>query len=158
MRASESDPVWQILRQYRNGQIVTSTYALMGEFKGVWNDRVLYFPAAIPDPNNPLDGDTVISGSLQTAGLTIGGRATTVSINSTTWTALPPSALENRNAVCIQNYSGKLVKLNYSNLVSGFNGIILPDSAERYYDISDTIFIYAKCDSGTAELIIEEIS
>jgi hypothetical protein len=101
---------------------------------------------------------TSVEGTIQTSGLTIGGRVSTVSINDTTWTALPAVALANRNAVAIQNYSGQTVKLNYNNTVSGFDGVILQDSNERYYDISDTILLYAKCSSGTVSIVVEEIA
>jgi hypothetical protein len=101
---------------------------------------------------------TSVEGTIQTSGLTIGGRVTTVSINDTNWTALPAVALANRNAVAIQNYSGQTVKLNYNNTVSGFDGVILQDSNERYYDISDTILLYAKCSSGSVSIVVEEIA
>jgi hypothetical protein len=101
---------------------------------------------------------TSVEGTIQTSGLTIGGRVSTVTINDATWTALPAVALANRNAVAIQNYSGQTVKLNYSNSVAGFNGVILLDGNERYYDISQSIAIYAKCENATAELVVEEIA
>ena len=101
---------------------------------------------------------TSVEGSIKTSGLTIGGRVSTVSINDTTWTALPVTPLANRNAVAIQNYTGQTVKLNYNNTTVGFEGVILQDSNERYYDISQTILIYAKCASGTVSIVVEEIA
>jgi hypothetical protein len=60
MRALDTDPVWQIRLEYRLGDITSSTYALMGEFKGKWSDRTTYFTAPIPDPLSPLDEISVL--------------------------------------------------------------------------------------------------
>jgi hypothetical protein len=98
------------------------------------------------------------SGSFSVSGLKVAGKVTEVTINDTTWTALPAAALANRNALAIQNYSGQLVKINYSNSVSGFVGAHLPDGQERFYDITDAIVQYAKCESGTATIVVEELS
>jgi hypothetical protein len=98
------------------------------------------------------------SGSFSVSGLKNGGRVTEVTINSSSWTALPPTALSNRNAMSIQNYSGVDVKLNYDNATVGYVGAILQDGNERFYDISDAIVIYAKASSGTPTLIVEELS
>lgn len=99
------------------------------------------------------------SGSFSVTGLKVGGVHTVVSINSSSWTALPATALANRNAIAIQNESDTLVKINFSNSVSGFEGMaILPNGGERQYDIQDNIFIYGKCQSGTVSLNVEEIA
>lgn len=159
MRATESDPVWQILRQYRNGDIITSTYALMGEFKCKWSDRQTYFSAAIPDPDNPLDGNIAVTGTFTPSGLRIAGRVTEVLLSTTEWTALPPGGpLDNRNAINIQNYSGDEIRLNYDPTVVGFKGIILNDQSERNLDIKDTIQLYAKAKTGGSIIIVDEIS
>jgi hypothetical protein len=159
MRASDSDPVWQILRQYRNGDIITSTYALMGEFKCKWTERTTFFPAAIPDPDNPLDGNIAVTGTFTPSGLRIAGKVSEVLLSTTSWTALPPSgALSNRNAINIQNYSGDEIKLNFDPLEPGYVGIYLNDQSERNYDIKDSIQIYAKAKTGGAVITIEEIS
>lgn len=99
-------------------------------------------------------GDAVFKPS----GLTIGGKITLTTIDNTDWYALPSTALENRNAICIQNRSGQEIKINYDNTVVGYTGIAIPDKGERYYDISDSILIYAKSISGTAIVTIEEIA
>lgn len=56
MRAADSDSVWQILREYRVGDITTSTYASMGSFTCRWDERTTYFTAATPDASYPLEG------------------------------------------------------------------------------------------------------
>lgn len=98
------------------------------------------------------------SGSFTVSGLKISGKVTEVVINSTTWTALPATPLAARNALAIQNFSGQLIKLNYSNSVVGLVGTIVPDERERFYDISDSIVIYAKCTSGTCTIVVEELA
>jgi hypothetical protein len=101
----------------------------------------------------PTDGLPVYPSGLRNA-----GRITAVTLNSTDWTALPPSPLVARNALAVQNYTGQPVKLNYSASIPGFLGIIIPDQSERQYDITDTIIVYGKCESGSAVVIVEEIS
>lgn len=92
------------------------------------------------------------------SGLIVGGVITEVSLNSSSWTALPSSALSGRNALSIQNRSGTEIKINYDNSVVGYVGIVIPDGGERFYDISDSIVIYAKSSSGTPTVVIEEIA
>jgi len=108
------------------------------------------------------DGETVVrttaTGEFTFSGLKNGGEITMVTLNDSTWTALPLSPLASRNALTIQNRSGIEIKINYDNSVSGYVGLIIPTSGERYYDISETIVIYAKSASGTPEIAVEELS
>lgn len=160
MRGTEDQPIWQIMRQYRNGDIITSNYAIMGEYKCKWTERESYFtPPAIPDDDNPLDGNIAVTGTFTPSGLRVAGRVTEVLLSTTEWTALPPSgALDNRNAINIQNYSGDEVKLNFDPAEPGYVGIYLNDQSERNYDIKDSIEIFAKAKTGGTILTIEEIS
>lgn len=159
MVASDSDPVWQIMRQYRNGDIIVSTYAEKGSFICKWSDRVSYFDPAIPNDAYPLDGTVSVTGEFTPSGLRIAGRVTPVLLSTTAWTALPPGGpLANRNAINIQNYSGDEIRLNYDPTVAGFNGIILNDQSERNLDIKDTIQLYAKAKIGGTIIIVDEIS
>lgn len=91
-------------------------------------------------------------------GLGIGGRVTEVTVNSATWTALPATALTDRNSIAIQNQSGVEIKINYDSGVSGYVGMIISDGSERTYDISDSIVLYAKSILGTAVVYVEEIA
>ncbi len=93
-------------------------------------------------------------------GLQNGGRVTIVTINETTWTALPPTALTDRNALSIINTSGVEIKINYDNSVVGYVGVPIRNNDERYYDVKDTIVIYAKSTtgSGSVDVTIEELS
>mgnify|MGYP006374604905 CR=1 FL=1 len=95
---------------------------------------------------------------LSPQGLNVGGKVTVVSINSTTWTALPASPLANRNALTIQNASVSEIKLNYDNTTVGYVGIKVIVGSERYYDIKDTIIIYAKSQAGTVDIVVEELA
>lgn len=93
------------------------------------------------------------------SGLRNGGLITEVTINDSSWTALPAVALSGRNAISIQNRSGFEVKLNYTSS-AGYVGMVVPDQYERHYDITDAISIYARAISGAGSVvvIIEEIS
>lgn len=109
-----------------------------------------------------VDTAEVVDGRLQTSatasGLGIAGLVTIVSINSVTWTALPATPLTDRNAMCIINTSGVEIKLNYSSSIVGYVGVPLGVSNQRFYDISDSIVIYAKSSAGTVDVTIEELS
>lgn len=157
MRAADGDLVWQILREYKNGDVVESTYAEMGSFKCSWTDRSTYFSSATPDASNPLGGVQDVSGSFSLTGPSTGGLISEVTVNDTTWTRVPTTDLASRKAVSFQNYSGQTMKLNYNNATVGFVGVYLPTNSERQYD-QDDIAIYAKCTSGTATLTVEEIA
>lgn len=98
------------------------------------------------------------SGSFTTSGLKTAGKMTEVTLNSSTWTALPPTALTARNAIGIQNYSGIEIKINYSSSVVGYVGIVIPDKSDRFYDITDAIIVYGKSVSGTPTINVEELS
>lgn len=91
-------------------------------------------------------------------GLRTGGRITEISLNDSTWTALPATPLTGRNAVSIQNNSGQSIKINYNNAVVGFVGMLIRDGGERFYDIQGTIVIYAKSESGSANIAVEELA
>jgi hypothetical protein len=99
------------------------------------------------------------SGSFSVSGLKVGGLHSVVTLNSATWTALPATPLANRNAIAIQNESSTLVKVNFNGAASGFVGMsIFPNGGERQYDITEDILIYAKCQSGSVDVTIEEIA
>ena len=98
------------------------------------------------------------SGSFTPSGLNVGGRVTEVALNATTWTALPAAPLANRNAIAIQNLSGIEIKLNYSDDVVGYVGVVVGSGSERAYDITDAIVLYAKSASGTPTITVEELA
>ncbi len=97
-------------------------------------------------------------GIVSISGLRVAGRVTEVTINSVTWTPLPAVAFANRNALGIQNISAVEIKLQYDNTVGSYTGIVIPSGAERFYDITDEIVIYAKSQAGSPVIVIEEIS
>ena len=110
-----------------------------------------------------LDGNhvrirTTATGTFAPTGLKTGGKVTEVALSNSSWTALPATSLTNRNAISIQNRSGTEIKINYDNSVSGYVGIIIDDGGERFYDITDSIVIFAKAQGGTPTINIEEIA
>ena len=108
-----------------------------------------------------------ISGEFSISGLRNGGQITLITLSSTSWTRMARSAfttptgtgaLLDRNAICIQNQSGIACKLEYDNTVAGYTGILVPNGAERHYDITEDIDVYLKAESGTPVIALEEIS
>lgn len=163
MLAADSDPVWQIMREYRIADQTIIEYAHKGSFTAKWSDRVSYFPVAIPDPTQPLSGISItgsITGTFTPTGLTIAGLITTVTIDDASWTALPATAQPNRNQLNIQNVSGVEIKIQYDPLTAGYIGVTIADGSERQYAIRDTIVIYAKAapGSGSVDIQVEELA
>lgn len=107
---------------------------------------------------NPVSDPVNVSGSFAFSGLNIAGRITQVSLNASTWTALPATALANRNAMSIQNISGTEIKIQYDNAVVGYVGVTIKSGDERFYDITENVIIYAKSASGTPVVQVEELS
>lgn len=99
-----------------------------------------------------------VTGKITPQGLNIAGLLTEVTLNTATWTALPPTPLVNRNAISIQNQGGTEIKINYDNTVPTYSGVKIIANGERYYEITDNIIIYAKSASGTPTILIEELS
>jgi hypothetical protein len=87
------------------------------------------------------------------------GRITQVVLNPTSWTALPATPLADRQAINIQNQNEDInVKINYDNAVVGFVGMTIFPCAERHYAVKDDLTLYAKCESGTVTVAVEEIA
>lgn len=100
-----------------------------------------------------------VSGTFQQVGLSIAGRVSVVTINNTTWTALPSSPLANRNAINVQNMSTQTAKLNYDSGTVGYVGMtIFANGGERQYAITPAIIVYAKSETSSIDLNIEELS
>jgi len=101
---------------------------------------------------------TKTQGTIRPSGLNVAGKITEVTLASGSWSAIPATPLSNRNAISIQNNSGTEIKVNYDNTESGYVGMIVANGSERFYDITDSIIIYAKSQSGTPTVVVEEIS
>ena len=96
--------------------------------------------------------------NVQLSGLNIGGRITSVSLNNTTWTALPSTPLSNRNAMSIQNTSAEEIKINYDNSVVGYVGVKISPDSERFYDVTENVIIYAKSSASSITIQVEELA
>lgn len=99
-----------------------------------------------------------VTGTFTPQGLNIAGKMTAVTLNTTTWTALPATPLVNRNAIRIQNQSATEIKTQYDNTTVGYVGIIIAANGSDAYDIKDNIIVYAKSSSGTPTVMVEELS
>lgn len=98
------------------------------------------------------------SAAMTPSGLHTAGKVTEISVSSAVWTALPAAPLVGRNAMGLQNQSDIDIKINYDNAAVGYVGVIVPAGAERFWDVTDEIVIYAKAASGSPVVVIEEIS
>lgn len=160
MVAADSDPVWQIMREYRLADQTVIEYANKGSFTAKWSDRVSYFSAATPDPTQPLNGTISVTGTFTPSGLTTAGKITVVALTEAGWTALPAAPLVNRNQLNIQNLSNFELKLQYDNTTVGYVGFSMGAGFERQYAITDDIIIYAKAEPGSGgfSITVEELS
>ena len=102
-----------------------------------------------------------VTGEFTPSGLKDGGLYTAVTIDDSSWTALPATALTGRNQINIQNFTGFEIKINHKN-TGGYanNGMRIVDSSERFYQITDALVIYARAESGAGSVVldIEEIA
>jgi hypothetical protein len=105
-----------------------------------------------------IDGGSVQS---TPSGLKIGGRHSFVTINSTTWTKVPATALTDRNSMGLFNESSVKIKFRYLEGIGDtlFRGTPIPaNGSSQFRDITDAIDIYCKCETGTVEVTVEEIA
>lgn len=106
-----------------------------------------------------VDSDITVDAEFSPSGLRNGGRHSFVSVPDDSWVPLPAIPLTDRNGISIQNESGIDVKIRYVDTDPLWRGTrVSGNGGERFYDIKDTIVLYARAESGTAELIIEELS
>lgn len=158
MRGSDTDSIWQILRQHKSGDVIVSSYALMGSFDAKWSERASYFTPVTYDDNNPLEGGISITGGVSQLGLNIGGKVTEVELVDFEWRPMPAISLANRNSIQVQNFSGVDIKINYTADNASSFGVVLKDSTERIYMIKDNIILYGRSSEGAVKIIVEEIA
>lgn len=106
-----------------------------------------------------VDGETKVAviGDFGSSGYSNAPVYSEVTLNSTTWTALPATPLSYRKTMAIQNYSGQSIRINSDNGAAGFFGALIKDNCERFYDVQASAIIYAKCETGTCIVGIEEL-
>lgn len=102
--------------------------------------------------------------TIHPTGLNNGGKVTKVTVTDAAWTALPPTPLTGRNAIRVQNQSTSQIRTNYDftgPLPAGYEGMWVKPNGETFYDITDSVVIYAKAEPGAGsitEILVEEIS
>lgn len=155
----DSQTKWQIWRVIYSVGKWETTYANLGKYNCVWDDRATYFDAPPPAEDPP---GANVSGSFVPSGLRVAGRHSQVTIDDVSWTPLPAAPLAGRNALSIQNNSGFELKINYlpAVLTVGYLGIKMAADFERQYDVKDTIEVFARAAAGAGSVIldIEELS
>jgi hypothetical protein len=91
------------------------------------------------------------------SGLTTGGLVTEVTLSAVAWTALPASALADRNSLGVQNPTGTQIKINFAT-PAGYVGWIVNANGEFFIDITDSIILYARSAAGAPVVNVMEIA
>lgn len=100
-----------------------------------------------------------VTGTSRPTGLIIGGKITEVTLSDSSWTALPPVALAERNQLNIQNETAFNIKIRYENTEPSYKGVTIASGSERQYAISDSIIIFAKLEpGGSGAILVEELA
>lgn len=102
---------------------------------------------------------TTSTGSFSPSGLQTGFRHTDVTIDSTSWTPLPATALTDRNSIFLRNRSGIEIKINSDitdALPAGYVGTAIEADETYSVDLADEVIIYAKAASGTPTIEVTE--
>ena len=108
-----------------------------------------------------------VTGNVSQRGLFNGGFITKVPLVDSAWTALERSGTTTptgsgpsagRNSISIQNRSKKDIVIQYDNTADAAISILIRAGSERFYDLEDSITIYARTVTGVGEIILEEIS
>lgn len=100
------------------------------------------------------------TGTFTFTGLSTGGRITELALTDASWTAVPASALTDRNSIAVQNISGNggTVLWNYSNAAPLTEGWRIEDGGFKSVAVRDGITIYAKMLSGSGTVAIDEVA
>jgi len=169
----DSDEAWLLERTIvENGVVVEVEYANDAQFTESWDNRLASFgpPAngtgAAPGDTNYFIPPRRLFNSDGSVFTPSGGGSsvlyTSLSINNTTWTAVPTTPGNNRLSLNIQNNTGQEVKINNAT-PAGYEGMVLPDQGERIYTIypkttaNATHIVYAKSIASAVSLDVEEI-
>lgn len=81
---------------------------------------------------------------------------TEVTIDDTSWTALPATALTDRKLLAIQNQTGFEIKVTpNSPQPAGYSGWTIIDGGEKFYNITDGLTYYAKAEAGSGSIVID---
>lgn len=110
---------------------------------------------------NPGETEVAVTGNINTvqAGLSQAGLFTEVTIDNTTWTQLPATALTNRNTLRIYNASNQKIYYNFqpSDLPT-LIGWPIPVGGVEDYTITDDIPVYAKSSTSSVIILVGELA
>lgn len=98
----------------------------------------------------------VLDASFQPDGY-VAGIITKVTLSDSAWTALPTTALIDRQTVSLQNRSGQNIYVNYVNTANVADSWVIPDQYERSWPVQEGAVIYARSSSGSVDIIVEEL-
>jgi hypothetical protein len=104
------------------------------------------------------NGSLVTNSNIQP--LAASGKITIVSLSSSSWTALPSTALNGRKSVSIQNQSdnGNIVLINFSSSAPGTDGFRIDDGGTRSFMVGGSLVVYGRMKSGSGSVAVEEIA
>jgi hypothetical protein len=100
----------------------------------------------------------IAGGILAATALEIGGRVSIVTVPSNVWTPLPAIPFGSRKQLNIQNQDTAEVALNYNDGISGYVGMLLAERDRTNYTIGPNIVVYAKAQTGSVSLGVEELA
>jgi hypothetical protein len=99
-----------------------------------------------------------VSGTVESTSPINSGKITKVTLDNTSWTAIPTSAAANRQGLGIQNLSGDNLLLNWSNTAPANEYIFVASGAERYYSAKTGAILYGRFQTiATGTIIVEEL-
>ena len=83
---------------------------------------------------------------------------TVVALSSSSWAALPATALIGRKSIAIQNQSGpsSVLLLNFTG--TGSDGWRVPNNSSRVLSVDATVTVYGRMISGTGSVLVEELA
>lgn len=105
----------------------------------------------------------VVKGAFTPSGLQTAGKDQEILLNSTTWTELPITDLEDTNSIRIQNQSGTEIKTTVNadpnGNGQGYVGVIVPAYSSDFLDKKPNIPIYGMAKTGTSiKILLRELA
>lgn len=171
----DSHAAWIIIEEVvLSGIVVEINYVDNANFTQIWDDRRTIFPAngsggvrnlfmhpirLHDEDGQPYNGanPVPIDGSISFSGLSVGMEVTVVTVMDSA-TALPSTALLNRNNITLRNLdTANTVFVKDENTVTasggGNQGWRIEPESDLILDITDSIGLYGICSAGQSAIV-----
>lgn len=99
-----------------------------------------------------------IVGTFTPSGLNTAGKLTQITLNIATWTALPATALTDRNGVGFQNRTSDQVLVGFISGAATTLGWTVDVNGEFFIDVTDAVVIFGLALTGTPTITVMEVS